>query len=94
MFALANVQIDRLEHFLDVFGSEGIENRQALGCLGSRVFTATEDPTQVYVLLEWTDEASFDAYAKDPATADILARSGVTDPPAFILLDAAARYDA
>jgi heme-degrading monooxygenase HmoA len=94
MFALANLQIDHLEHFLDVFGSNGVDRREALGSLGTQVFTATDDESQVYVLLEWRDRESFEAFAQGPETAANLERGGVTEPPAFILLDAAARFDA
>jgi quinol monooxygenase YgiN len=94
MFALANLQIGHLEHFLDVFGSDGVDRREERGCLGTQVFTAQDDASQVYVLLEWRDRASFDAFAQDPETVANLERGGVAEPPAFILLDAAARFDA
>ena len=94
MFTLANVRIEHLERFLDVFGSEGAENREAHGCVESRVFTAQGDPTQVYLLLEWRDNASFEAFMDDPETPAIMSKGGADGSPTFIILEAAARFDA
>ena len=93
MFTLSQLQVEHLEPFLDVFGSEGVEMRSGHGCVGSRVFSTPEDENTVFVLLEWRDAAAYEAFRSDPGLPELMAKAGVTEAPGYIVLEAAARFD-
>ena len=56
---LGEVKIGDLAQFLEIFGTEGLDKREAHGCQGSTVFTTPGQDGRVTVLLEFPDQTSF-----------------------------------
>ncbi len=89
---LAKVKIEDLQKFLGMFATRGARLRARHGCHGSRVLTVDGDPSQVYILFDWTSQADFEAFRADPDVKASMAASGTLAPPEFIFLADAARF--
>lgn len=80
---LAEVCIEDLDRFLAVFSTAGLERRARHGSLGAEVLAATEESDRVFVLIDWTDRAAFEAFLADPEVGPTMARGGATGRPTF-----------
>jgi quinol monooxygenase YgiN len=80
---LAEVRVEDLDRFLAVFTREGLEKRARHGSLGAEVMAATEDSDRVFVLIDWSDRGSFDAFLADPEVPPTMAKGGAKGRPSF-----------
>jgi quinol monooxygenase YgiN len=80
---LAEVRIEELDRFLQVFSTAGQEKRAGHGSLGAEVLAATEESDRVFVLIDWTDRAAFEAFLADPDVPPTMARGGTKGRPIF-----------
>ncbi|NUZ07969.1 monooxygenase [Schlegelella sp. ID0723] len=78
---LARVQVADTKTFLDVFASAGLAARSAHGSKGAQVFAGDENT--VHVLIDWADEAAFDAFRTAPDVAATMKRGGAVARPVF-----------
>ncbi len=54
-YVLIEHTIGKWAEFESIFKSDAAR-RKALGCLGGMVYRSTDDPTNLFVVLEWKDE--------------------------------------
>jgi len=90
---LAQVTIVDLDQFLGVFSTDGHAKRAQHGCTSARVLRPLDMVDTVFVLLEWPDRASFDAFRNDPEVAPTMRRGGAQGPPTFTLFETVAEFD-
>ena len=66
-----------------MFTTDGLAKRARHGSLGAEVLAATEDNDRVFVLIDWSDCAAFDAFLADPEVGPTMARGGAKGRPSF-----------
>jgi quinol monooxygenase YgiN len=91
---LAEVRIEDLDRFLAVFSTDGLEKRARHGSLGAEVLAAGDASDRVFVLIDWTDRAAFEAFLADPEVAPTMARGGAKGRPAFTSVTRQERFAA
>ena len=80
---LAEVRIEDITRFLAVFATAGLEKRARHGSLGAEVLAAGDESDRVFVLIDWTDRAAFEAFLSDPEVPPTMARGGAKGRPSF-----------
>ncbi|HET8632215.1 MAG TPA: antibiotic biosynthesis monooxygenase [Thermomicrobiales bacterium] len=89
-YGISRVTVEDYDHWKAIF-DEDAANRQRGSSRGGYVFRNRANPDEVIVLLEFADEAAFEAFASSPETRETMGRSGVIGPPDIAFLDLAAR---
>jgi hypothetical protein len=84
---LARVRIGDFDQFWSVFTTAGADHRREFGSGGARVFRNTEDPQEVIVLFDWSEE-DYARFLADPDTKGIMASAGLQGPPETIAVEA------
>ena len=90
---LAEVWIEDLQKFLDVFSTKGLEARTKHGSVSSRVFKTEEDAQRVFILFEWESKEAFLGFTNDQAVKETMKSSGTTRPPVFTFIEKAAEFE-
>jgi len=83
---LAQICIADADRFLEVFSSRGLEARRAHGSLGASAYLKADDPTTAIVVIDWNQQADFEAFLADPAVKDTMRTGGAVKPPVFTRL--------
>lgn len=89
---LAKVRVGDFARFWSVFSSEGAEHRRKFGSKGSRVLRNTDDPSEVWVLFDWTKE-DFQGFLSDPKSGELMMAAGLQGPPEPVFLEPAGEAD-
>ena len=90
---LAKAKVADYENFKKVFSTDGAEQRRTSGSKGARVFTKADDPTEVWVLFDWSKD-DYLRFLADPKSQEIMGRAGLQGPPEHTVVDAGPELDA
>lgn len=89
---LARLSIEEYQKFIGVFATQGLEKRRQHGCQRTQVYKREDDPGQVFILLEWKSQESFDAFRQDPEVPGVMKSGGALAPPEFTVLEKTAEF--
>ena len=92
-YAIARVQVDDYERFIETFGTRGKEKRAEHGCRGVTVHRSTEDPSRLINVFDW-DREGIEAFMSDPETPEIMRSAGLRGPPEFTYVERMIELDA
>ena len=90
---LAKVSIERLDRFIEVFSTAGLAARRAHGSLAAQAFCEAGDEHTAWVLIDWTDRASFERFVADPQVKATMRSGGARGAPEFVTLQRWGHYD-
>lgn len=90
---LGQVSIEDFDTFVEVFSGPGAALREKHGCKGAKVFRDSDDPTLVFVLLDWDREA-IKTFQRDPEVGEMMRSGTAIAPPAFTFLEQEAELPA
>ncbi|MFI8634195.1 antibiotic biosynthesis monooxygenase [Microbacterium sp. NPDC077663] len=90
---LAEVRIEELSRFLEVFGDEGLAKRREHGSRGATVYEPQDDTGRVLVLLEFDSTDAYDSFRADETAPPIMRKGGAQGPPTFTVLREVGRFD-
>jgi quinol monooxygenase YgiN len=62
--------------------------RQQYGCTGKHVFVNADTPNEVFILLQWSDEARAREFVASPDLREAMKNAGVQGPPTIKFLNA------
>jgi heme-degrading monooxygenase HmoA len=90
---LAEVWIEDLSKFLDMFSTKGLEMRKMHGSVSSRVYKIENEAERIFILFEWESKESFLGFLNDQTVKETMKSSGTTRPPVFTFVEKAAEFD-
>ena len=91
---LAQVSIEDLAKFVSVFATRGAAKRAEHGSHGAQILGSAEDPSQVYVLIDWASREDFESFRSDPEVPPTMKSGGALQPPKFTIVNRVANFPA
>jgi quinol monooxygenase YgiN len=91
-YAIARVEIEDFDRFIETFGGTGKAKRAEHGCRGVTVYRSVEDPRRIVNVFDW-DRADVEAFMADPETPGVMDSAGLTGPPEFTFVERAAEFE-
>jgi hypothetical protein len=79
---LATTKVKDIDHFLEVFGTQGADKRGSHGSQGATVYRDPIEEDRVWAVFDW-DEDGWTAFATDPETPGIMAEAGHLGRPSL-----------
>ncbi len=90
---LAKAKIGKdYDRFQSVFTTTGAEQRRKFGSKGAQVLRNQENPSEVWVLFDWSKE-DYLRFMADPKTREIMASAGLEGPPEHIVVERVREVD-
>lgn len=91
---LAEVSVEDLERFVAIFATRGADLRRKHGSRRAEILSAVEDGDRAFVLIDWPNRASFDAFRADPEVPGTMRLGSLKAPPKFMPVERIATFPA
>ena len=90
---MARVRVADMQRFIDVFATRGLQARRSHGSRAAQAYNSPGEPGTAIVLIDWADQASFEAFRADPAVRETMKSGGALEPPVFTVLERLGRFE-